>query len=76
MAEYVTSKIYIDLAHNIFMSRGTGTTLEIFSGISFSDIERIDHVKSPIETVRQSIPDGAIEVERERLKNGSQRSLI
>ena len=40
------------------------------------DIQRIDNVRSTIETVRQSIPDGAIEVERERIKNGSQQSLI
>jgi len=40
------------------------------------DIERIDNVKSSIEAVRKSIPDGAIEAERERLKNGSQQSLI
>ena len=41
-----------------------------------TDIERIDNVRSAIEAVRQSIPDGAIEAERERLKNGSQQSLI
>ena len=40
------------------------------------DIERIDNVRSTIEAVRQSIPNGAIEAERERLKNGSQQSLI
>ncbi len=40
------------------------------------DIERIDNVRSAIEAVRKSIPDGAIEAERERLKNGSQQSLI
>jgi len=40
------------------------------------DIERIDNVKSSIEAVRKSIPDGAIEAERERFKNGSQQSLI
>jgi len=40
------------------------------------DIGRIDNVKSSIEAVRQSIPEGAIEAERERLKNGSQQSLI
>lgn len=40
------------------------------------DIERIDNVKSSIEAVRRSIPEGAIEAERERLKNGSQRPLI
>ena len=40
------------------------------------DIERIDNARSAIEAVRKSIPDGAIETERERLKNGSQQSLI
>jgi len=40
------------------------------------DIERIDNVKSSIEAVRKSIPDGAIEAEREHIKNGSQQSLI
>ena len=40
------------------------------------DIQRIDNVRSTIEAVRQSIPDGAIEAERERLKNGNQQSLI
>ena len=40
------------------------------------DIERIDNVKSSIEAVRKSIPNGAIEAESERIKNGSQQSLI
>ena len=40
------------------------------------DIERIDNVKSSIEAVRQSIPDGAIEAEQKHIKNGSQQSLI
>jgi hypothetical protein len=40
------------------------------------DIERIDNVRNAIEAVRKSIPDGAIEAERERLKNGRQQSLI
>jgi len=40
------------------------------------DIERIDYARSAIEAVRKSIPDGAIEAEREHLKNGSQQSLI
>jgi hypothetical protein len=40
------------------------------------DIQRIDNVKNTIEAVRQSIPDGAIEAEREYIKNGSQQSLI
>ena len=41
-----------------------------------NDIERIGNVRSSIEAVRQSIPDGAIEVEREHTKNGSQQPLI
>jgi len=40
------------------------------------DIERIDYVRGGIEAVRKSIPDGAIDAERQRLKNGSQQSLI
>ena len=40
------------------------------------DIERIDNIRSSIEAVRQSIPEGAIEAERERIRNGSQQSLI
>jgi len=40
-----------------------------------SDIERIDYVKPAIQAVRNAIPDGAIEAERERLKNGSQLLL-
>ena len=40
------------------------------------DIERIDNVRSGIEAVRKSIPDGAIETERERIRNGSQQPLI
>ena len=41
-----------------------------------TQIERIDYVKEAIGAVRKAIPDGAIEAERERLKNGSQQSLI
>jgi hypothetical protein len=40
------------------------------------DIERIDSVRSAIDAVRKSIPDGAIEAEQERLKKGSQQPLI
>jgi len=40
------------------------------------DIERIGNVRSAIEAVRKSIPEGAIEAEQERIKNGSQQSLI
>jgi len=38
-------------------------------------IERIDNVKGAIKSVREAIPDGAIEAERESLKYGSQQSL-
>ena len=41
-----------------------------------TDIERIDYVKATIEAVRKAIPDGAIETEQERIKHGSQQSLI
>ena len=40
------------------------------------DIERIDSVRIDIDAVRKSIPDGAIEAERERLKKGRQKPLI
>jgi len=40
------------------------------------DIKRIDRIKDRIESVRRDIPEGAIEAERERVKNGSQQSLI
>ena len=40
------------------------------------DIERIDYVRSSIESMRKSIPDGAIEAELEHIKDGSQQALI
>ena len=40
------------------------------------EILRIDNVKSSIEAVRQTIPEGAIKAEREHTRNGSQQSLI
>ena len=39
------------------------------------DIGRIDYVKAAIQAVRNTIPDGAIEAERQRLKNGSKQTL-
>jgi len=39
-------------------------------------IERMDYVKGAIKSVRKDIPDGAIEAEQERTKNGSQQGLI
>jgi len=41
-----------------------------------TQIERIDYVKDAIKAVRKSIPDGAIEAERESQKYGSQQSII
>ena len=40
------------------------------------DVERMDNIKSSIKAVREAIPDGAIEAERERLKNGSTVALM
>ena len=39
-------------------------------------IQRIDNVKDAITSVRLSIPEGAIEAERDRGKYGSQQSLV
>ena len=41
-----------------------------------SQIERIDNVKGSIKGVRDAIPKGTIEAEQERLKYGSQQSII
>ena len=41
-----------------------------------TQIERIDNIKGAIEAVRNAIPDGAIEVERESARHGSTQSLI
>ena len=38
--------------------------------------EKFNRIKVGIESVRKSVPEGAIEEERERLKHGSQQSLI
>ncbi len=40
------------------------------------DIDRIDNVKGAIEATRNAIPDGAIEAEREHLKNGSTQPMM
>ena len=41
-----------------------------------TQIERIDNVKDTIESVRRSIPDETIDAERERLRHGSQLSIV
>ena len=40
------------------------------------DIERIDYVRGAIKSVRDSLPDGAVEAERESAEMGSQAILI
>jgi len=40
------------------------------------DIERIDDMKAAIESVRNDIPDGAVEAEQECSKHGSTQSLM
>jgi len=41
-----------------------------------TQLERIDNDKDAITSVRQAIPDGAIEAERERTRYGSMPSLM
>ncbi len=38
--------------------------------------EKFNRIKAGVESVRKSIPEGAIEAERERMKHGNQQSLI
>jgi hypothetical protein len=40
-----------------------------------TEIERIDHVKAAIKSVRNAIPEGAMEAERNRQKQGIQQNL-
>jgi hypothetical protein len=40
-----------------------------------TEIERIDYVRRSIKAVRNDIPDGAIEEERELARSGSQLTL-
>ena len=39
-------------------------------------LERMEYIKGAIKSVRQDIPDGAIEAEREAGKHGSTHSLM
>ncbi len=41
-----------------------------------AEIGRIDYVKTATEAVRDAIPNGAIEAEQDRIRHGSQQSLI
>ncbi len=40
-----------------------------------TEIERIDHVKVAIKSIRDAIPEGAIEAERNHQKQGIQQNL-
>jgi hypothetical protein len=40
-----------------------------------TEIERLEHVKAAIDSVRKSIPEGAIEAEQNRQKQGIQQNL-
>ena len=40
-----------------------------------TEIERIDHIKVAIESIRKAIPKGAIQAEQEQRKAGIQQSL-
>ena len=39
-------------------------------------LNRMEYIKDAITTIRNDIPDGAIETERKRAKYGSQQSLV
>jgi len=39
-------------------------------------LNKMDYIKGAIETIRNDIPDGAIEAEREGLRHGSTRPLM
>ena len=39
-------------------------------------LERMEYIKGAIKAIREDIPDGAIEAEREQGKYGSQQSLV
>jgi len=40
------------------------------------DIERIDYIKSSINSVRKDLPDGAVEAERKTVSHGRQPVLV
>jgi len=49
---------------------------EIDRVIGGSQWEPVGRLKAGIQSVRESLPDGAIEEERKRIENGSQLSLV
>ena len=49
---------------------------EIDRAIGGSQWEPIGRLKAGIQSVRESLPDGAVEEERKRIESGSQLSLV
>ncbi|MFC2006559.1 hypothetical protein ACFLUQ_00085 [Chloroflexota bacterium] len=49
---------------------------EIDRAIGGSQWEPVGRLKAGIQSVRESLPDGAVEEERKRIENGSQLSLV
>ena len=49
---------------------------EIDRAIGGSQWEPVGRLKAGIQSVRESLPDGAIDEERKRIENGSQLSLV
>jgi len=49
---------------------------EIDRAIGGSQWEPVGRLKAGIQSVRESLPDGAVDEERKRLKSGSQLSLV
>ena len=49
---------------------------EIDRAIGGSQWEPVGRLKAGIQSIRESLPDGAVEEERKRIENGSQLSLV
>ncbi len=49
---------------------------EIDRAIGGSQWEPVGRLKTGIQSVRDSLPDGAVDEERKRIENGSQLSLV
>jgi len=49
---------------------------EIDRAIGGSEWEPVGRLKAGIQSVRESLPDGAVDEERKRLESGSQLSLV
>ena len=49
---------------------------EVDRAIGGSQWEPVGRLKAGIQSVRESLPDGAVDEEKKRLENGSQLSLV